>query len=177
MTTAAKFAALALLFCLSRMAAASGLEDAASVLRVALPAAAFAGTYVADDADGRRQFLTSAAVTVATTYALKALVDKERPNGEDDDAFPSGHTATAFAGAAFLGRRYGAKIGVPAYALATWTAWSRVETDHHDEIDVTAAAVLAIASAHYFVAQRERRTTLVPVVGEAGVGLVFNIRF
>src|SRR5690606_39680827 len=77
-------------------AAADGSEAAGDVLRVALPAAAFALTIKRDDRDGRRQFYRSFAANVGATLLLKEAVDKERPDGTDDDAFPSGHASVAF---------------------------------------------------------------------------------
>ena len=87
--------------------AASDSETAGDVLRVAIPAAAFALTVKRDDRDGRMQFYKSFGATVVGTWALKETVEKERPDGTGDDAFPSGHAATAFQGAAFIHRRYG----------------------------------------------------------------------
>src|SRR5262249_16283922 len=58
---------------------------------------------------------------------LKPTIDRTRPNG-GHQSFPSGHAASAFAGAAFLQRRYGWRIGVPAGLLASFAAWSRVES-------------------------------------------------
>src|SRR5690606_13897282 len=72
-------------------AVADGSETAGDVLRIALPAAAFAVTVRRDDREGRRQFYRSFAANVGATLVLKEAVDKDRPDGTDDDAFPSGH--------------------------------------------------------------------------------------
>ena len=103
----ARAVAVLVFFSLSRFGAASGLEDAADVLRVALPLWAGAYAWREDDSEGQRQWLIGTAATLGTAYALKALISEERPDGSDDDAFPSGHAAAAFSGAAFLHRRYG----------------------------------------------------------------------
>ncbi len=152
------------------------LRDAAGVLRVALPLAAAAATWRHDDADGRRQLLGSLVVGLGTTYALKQAVDKPRPNGADDDAFPSGHAAMAFSGAAFLNRRYGARYGVPAYTLAVATAWSRIETDDHSAFDVVAGAAIAIVANHYLVDRRDGVTVSV-VPGADSLALRLTGRF
>jgi membrane-associated phospholipid phosphatase len=149
------------------LAAADSSETAGDVLRVALPAAAFAMTVRRDDSQGRRQFYRSFAANVGATLLLKEVVDKERPDGTGDDAFPSGHASMAFQGAAFIHRRYGIRSAWPAYALAGVTGWTRLDADAHDEADVLAGAALGIASA-FLLTDRfgEGGATFVPVVGD-----------
>jgi membrane-associated phospholipid phosphatase len=125
-------------------------ETSGDVLRIAIPAAALGLTVKRHDPEGRRQFYKAFGTNVAATWALKEAVDKERPNGMGNDAFPSGHTSTAFQGAAFIHRRYGIRTAWPAYALATYTGWTRVDADQHDEADVLAGAALGIASSFLF---------------------------
>jgi membrane-associated phospholipid phosphatase len=129
-------------------------ETAGDVLRVAIPAAAFALTIKRDDVDGRKQFYKSFGATVAGTWALKEVFDKKRPDGTGDDAFPSGHAATAFQGAAFIHRRYGIKDAWPAYVLATYTGWTRVDADEHDTADVLAGAAVGIGSSFILAKRR-----------------------
>ena len=47
-------------------------------------------------------FVTSYAIMATTVLGLKSIVHEERPDGSSNNSFPSGHTATAFAGAEFL---------------------------------------------------------------------------
>ena len=70
--------------------AASDSETAGDVLRVAIPAAAFALTVKRDDRDGRRQFYKSFGATVVGTWALKETVEKERPDGTATTPFRPG---------------------------------------------------------------------------------------
>ncbi len=125
----------------------SAEENAADLLQFALPASALALTLAHDDLEGGRQLLRSSVSTLAATTALKVAVDSRRPNG-GRHSFPSGHTAAAFAGASFLTRRYGWRLGLPAYGAAGFVAWSRVHTDDHHVEDVVAGAALAILSSH-----------------------------
>lgn len=155
--------------------AGDGVETSGDVLRVALPAAALALTFRHHDPDGRRQFARAFAVNVATTWALKELVDAERPDGSGDDAFPSGHASTAFQGAAFIHRRYGWKNAWPAYALAAYTGWTRLEADRHDEIDVLAGAALGIAAS--FLLADQRQEVSVALLDGGGLGLTIRGRF
>jgi membrane-associated phospholipid phosphatase len=156
------------------VSASDDTEDAGDVLRIALPAAALVLTYRNDDPEGRRQFAKSLGATVVGTWALKETFDKKRPDGTGDDAFPSGHAATAFQGAAFIHRRYGIRRAWPAYALAAVTAWTRVDADEHDTADVLGGAAVGIASSF---ALARRRNVEVSFVGTAdGVTIAFRGR-
>jgi membrane-associated phospholipid phosphatase len=134
-------------------------ETIGDVLRVAIPAAAYTLTFTRHDQEGRRQFYKSFAMSVSTTWVLKETVEKERPDGSDDDAFPSGHTSAAFQGAAFIHRRYGIRSAWPAYVLATYTGWTRVDADEHDTADVLAGAALGIGSSFIFTKRRDVSVT------------------
>jgi hypothetical protein len=81
-------------------------------------------------------------VNWAYTSVVKVAVGRERPNGEDTKSFPSGHASNAFALAAVVERHYGWKGGVPAYALASAVAVSRLQRNKHYLSDVMAGATL-----------------------------------
>lgn len=130
-------------------AANSGIETAGDIVAVAIPAIAYGSTYYMDDPEGRDQFYKSFATNAVVTYGLKKAVDKERPDHSDNDSFPSGHTSVAFQGASFIHKRYGLKYSIPAYVGAGFVAYSRVEADEHDAIDVLAGAALGMASSMY----------------------------
>jgi membrane-associated phospholipid phosphatase len=86
--------------------------------------------------------LDAAIVNFVYTEVIKVAVGRERPNGEDNKSFPSGHTSNAFALAAVAERHYGWKIGVPAYVLAGFVGASRLNEDKHYLSDVVAGATL-----------------------------------
>jgi membrane-associated phospholipid phosphatase len=97
-----------------------------------------AGLFVVGQASGGR-------LKAATyTFALKSLAGRTRPDGFDRLSFPSGHTSNAFATATVLHRHYGAKVGVPAFALAGFVGLSRVERDRHHLSDVAFGAALGV---------------------------------
>ena len=125
------------------------IDKAGDILSFAIPAVAYGSTYYMDDKEGREQFYYSFATNVAATYALKSVISKERPDGSDDDSYPSGHTSRAFQGASFIHKRYGLKYSVPAYIGAGFVAYSRIEADEHDAADVLAGAALGMASSMY----------------------------
>lgn len=148
------------------------------VARYAIPAVAASLAVAKDDTHGLTQLLASGAVTVAATYGLKVAVDDTRPNG-DRRSFPSGHTAWAFAGAAFIHHRYGWEWGVPAEIAAAAVAVSRVDGNFHRWRDVVASAVIAHASAYFLVDRMDERVTLLPMAGgrTPAFGIVGAIRF
>lgn len=148
-----KFPGLTLLavtaFGASSPASADIDKDAQSdILMVGLPASAYLVTLSRKDRDGAWDLSKTLAATAASTLLLNALIEKDSPNGESSDAFPSGHTSIAFGSAAFLQKRYGWKTGVPAYAVAAYVGWLRVDTDNHDAADVLGGAAVGILSAH-----------------------------
>ena len=86
--------------------------------------------------------LDAAIVNLAYTELIKVAVGRERPNGQDEKSFPSGHTSNTFALAAVAERHYGWKVGVPAYLVAGLVGASRIQQDKHYLSDVVAGATL-----------------------------------
>jgi membrane-associated phospholipid phosphatase len=86
--------------------------------------------------------LDAAVVSAVWSGAVKVVVGRERPDGSDDNSFPSGHTSNAFAMATVFERHYGWKLAVPAYALAGLMGVSRLNEDRHWLSDVVAGATI-----------------------------------
>ena len=86
--------------------------------------------------------LDAAIVNFGYTALLKVAIKRERPNGQDNKSFPSGHTSNAFTLATVVERHYGWKLGVPAYAVAAAMGYSRLVQDKHHLSDVVAGATL-----------------------------------
>jgi membrane-associated phospholipid phosphatase len=144
-------------------------------------------------ADGRRframsyDLLSAAVVNLGYTELIKVAVGRERPNGEDEKSFPSGHTSNAFALASVVERHYGWKLGLPAYALAAVVGASRIEQDKHHLSDVFAGATLGYLVGTTIVrvndrpldAASSRRTTVgvAPVLGRGARGLRVSVTF
>lgn len=137
---------LLLTFLISNPASAGHLEASGDILAVVIPGAAYASTFYLDDKEGRYQFYKSFLTTSLITHGLKTVVGKTRPDGSDNRSFPSGHTSASFQGAAFIHKRYGWDKAVLPYLASAYIGYTRVETNKHDWIDVSAGAVLGIAS-------------------------------
>jgi len=93
--------------------------------------------------------LTSNLIMCGATMGLKKLAGVERPDGTTDNSFPSGHTATAFAGAEFLYQEYkdtNVWYGVAGYVVAAGTGLLRIYNDRHWLTDVAAGAGIGIVS-------------------------------
>jgi membrane-associated phospholipid phosphatase len=80
-------------------------------------------------------------VNFTYTMALKAIVQRERPDHSNNQSFPSGHASNAFACASVIAHHYGDKLGIPSYVVATYIAGSRLASHKHFLSDVVAGAV------------------------------------
>ena len=139
------------LACLTSSFLSQAADTAADVLRLALPASAWLLTQSEANDEGEWMFYQSFAATVLTTAVLKSTVDAPRPDGSGQDSFPSGHAAMAFQGASFIQRRYGWQYGAPAYVLASYVGWNRVQEHHHYTKDVLAGALIGMVSSYWLV--------------------------
>jgi membrane-associated phospholipid phosphatase len=140
------FAALLAVVALSATPASakdSTVEKAGVDLAIALPFAAGGVSVLKDDWNGVGELALDTVATVGTAYLLKYVVLEQRPNGADDQSFPSDTSALAFAPAQYLWDRYGWQYGVPAYLVAGFVGYSRVESKEHHWWDVAASAGIA----------------------------------
>ena len=83
-------------------------------------------------------------VSQTVTHSIKAVVKRTRPDGSTQNSFPSGHTSVSFASATVLQREFGWKVGLPAYAMATYIGMSRVEGKRHFASDVLFGAAIGV---------------------------------
>ena len=125
-------------------------DKQADILMLALPASAYLLTLHKQDQPGAWALARSLGLAAISTLALNSIIDKDSPNGSSSDAFPSGHTAIAFSSAAFIQKRYSWRSGLPAYVVASYVGWLRVETDDHDSADVVGGAAIGIISSYLF---------------------------
>ncbi|WP_052732298.1 phosphatase PAP2 family protein [Hymenobacter terrenus] len=99
-------------------------------------------------------------IMLASTFAVKYISKKERPDGSDKLSFPSGHTAQAFLAASIVHTEFRDKsqwYGVGAYTIATSVAALRMINSKHWQSDVVAGAGFGILSAHLaYLSHRNR---------------------
>ena len=145
-----------------------------------LPAMAgtyFAGAYL--EHGSMREFgligFEALALAGMQTLALKYSVHRLRPDKTDYAAFPSGHSSASFALATVAGSRWGWKVGVPAGALASFVAYTRMEGQSHYLSDVVFGAGLGIVSGRAVFQQHRKdrpgKYAFAPFVTPGGGGV------
>jgi membrane-associated phospholipid phosphatase len=131
-------------------------------------ASAAIGTWAIGKMAGNRKttevggdLLRAQLVSQVLVQGVKMATRRQRPDGSDGRAFPSGHTASAFAMASVLDRHFGLKVGVPTYAFATYVALARLSANKHHLSDVIMGAGVGIAAG---------RTVTMGIAGEVRHG-------
>lgn len=103
------------------------------------------------------ELLGEAVITEATIVELlKITSHRQRPNDANYKSFPSGHTSGSFTLAACLSEIYGKKVGIPAYAMATFVASSRINDNKHYFSDVVTGAVIGTIVGKSFSREHHR---------------------
>jgi membrane-associated phospholipid phosphatase len=127
--------------------------------------------------------LKAEAVMAVMVFGLKEITSLERPNGEDNKAMPSGHTAQAFLAASIVHtelRHHSQWYGVGAYGIAASVAGIRMLKNKHWQSDVFVGAGIGILSSHLsYLSHRNRwgrkPFTLVPTYNSYAPGLALFI--
>ena len=127
-----------------------------------------------------RGFATGGMAIAATTgivHGLKEAVGRERPLGQDDRSFPSGHTATSSVGARLSREtleyfdlpyevRMATDVGLASLALIS--GWARIEAGQHLPADVLAGAgignFVAVLASEAFLEDRTGEAVTVNIV-------------
>ena len=113
-------------------------------------------------------------VAEATTMAFKFAAGRTRPDGTPR-SFPSGHASVTFASATVLQRHFGWKVGIPAYAVASYVAASRIQMKRHYLSDVAFGAALGIVAGRTVTVGRgDARFALGPMAAPGGGGVAFT---
>ena len=102
------------------------------------------------------RLLTSTFISTGViVWGMKEIIGRKRPLDDvvGNPAFPSGHTAYAFAGATLLGNRY-PKLRIPLYIGAGLVGLTRIYLGRHYASDVIAGAAVgtitgALVSRHH----------------------------
>ena len=99
-----------------------------------------------DGGEGKNRTLRvadSLATTALLTEALKALTREKRPDTDEHNSFPSGHTSAAFAVAAMESAFHPKEAPIWFLGAAT-IGWSRIRLNRHHPQDVAAGALIGI---------------------------------
>ena len=129
-----------------------------------------------DAADLSIMLVRTQVVNAIFTRGLK-LLPRARPYQETaspgQGSFPSGHASASFATATVLQRKWGWRVGVPAYAVAGFIGATRLENVHYLS-DVTFGAALGIASG-LAVKMPSSRVALTPAISPGRAGLFITV--
>ena len=91
--------------------------------------------------------LKSEALATVVTHSLKYVTSRTRPDGSEDNSFPSGHTTQAFVAATFMHKEFGDEsiwYSIGAYATASAVGTFRVLNNRHWTSDVLVGAGIGI---------------------------------
>lgn len=156
-----------------------GVARSTDIAVIALPTAALIGVLVQKDWQGLIQGVETAGATAAATLILKYAVSERRPDGSNMHSFPSGHSSVSFATAGFLQRRYGWKVGAPAYALAAYVGWGRVYAKKHHWWDVVAGGAIGAGCAYIFTTPfaKKHNLSIAPVYDGQTAGMTAYMEF
>jgi len=140
------------------------------------------GTYIVGRASGRAALSSAGAdlidaqiVNGALTWALKASVDRTRPNGSTH-SFPSGHSSATFATAAVIQQHFGWKLAIPFYGLGTYVGLSRmVEREHFASDVIVGTAVGLVAGRAAAFGHGPHRVAFSPTMLPGGMMVVGTV--
>ncbi|MGB6037280.1 MAG: phosphatase PAP2 family protein, partial [Cryomorphaceae bacterium] len=123
----------------------------------------------------------------ALVAPLKAVTNIQRPNGENNESFPSGHTAQGFIAATFLHREYGHLspwYSIGGYAVATSVGALRILNNKHHLSDVLFGAGIGILVTNIaYLTHGYKRTkkinglTVLPTYSEGNIGFAAGFKF
>ena len=130
--------------------------DGRTMLGVSLLLMAYGG----DENRETGRLMTSTFISTGViVWGMKEIIGRKRPLDDvvGNPAFPSGHTAYAFAGATLLGARY-PKLRIPLYIGAGLVGVTRIYLGRHYASDVIAGA--AVGTITGALVSRHRGTLL-----------------
>ncbi len=127
-------------------------------------------------------FAQGLVIETLLVHGMKAAIARERPNGENKNAFPSGHTSAAFMVTGVVSHHYPAAT-LPGYIVATLIGLSRLERTKHHLSDVIAGATMGYIIGRTVVRRERdessaRRVTYAPILlPRGGAGVAVSVLF
>jgi membrane-associated phospholipid phosphatase len=134
-----------------------------------------------------RLLMESVAIAVLTTYTIKVITGRNRPyitdnqwkfdwfeKSEEKTAFPSGHSAAAFAFSTVLAERidtWWARVGF--YSLGAMTAYARVRNNQHWFSDALTGSLLGFGTGFFLVHRENEREKKIKTGKKGGNKLSF----
>ena len=115
--------------------------------------------------------LRAQAVTEILVEPLKLISRRERPDGSNNQSFPSGHAAITFAAAEVIERHLGWRRSVVAYAIASYVAASRLHDNKHYLSDLVFGAAVGTIAGRTVTAHGRDVWTLAPVGVSGGAAI------
>lgn len=89
------------------------------------------------------------ALNAGVNYAVKRLVGRERPDGSDHESFYSGHTSTAFVGAAAVCLQDNKAVCAAGLGMAAMIGYLRIAANKHWLSDVSVGAGVGYLSGRF----------------------------
>jgi membrane-associated phospholipid phosphatase len=106
---------------------------------------------------------------------LKFATQRERPDGSNNQSFPSGHAAVTFATATVIERHLGWRKSLLGYAIASYVAMSRMHDNRHYLSDVVFGAAVGTIAGRTVVHHQADYWAVAPVaVPGGGVALMIS---
>lgn len=141
-------------------------------------------------AKGTLTHVAAVSGTVLITNTLKSTVDRERPNGQGTESFPSGHTSTSAVHTRLASRNLESirmndtlrtSLDVGLYALTIGTSWSRIEAGWHYPSDTLFSMALGNFLASFvndaFLGLESDAPQVAVVPADGGARLQFRFAF
>jgi membrane-associated phospholipid phosphatase len=181
----------------SQRAAENWSDDlrAASVLAhyatlAATPSGDTPHEWLMNKAQGTLVHIAAVSSTVLVTQTMKTTFDRERPNEQGTESFPSGHTSSSAVHTRLASRNLEsiemsetARMSLDAglYALTIGTSWARIEAGWHYPSDTLVGMALGNFLASFFndaflgLEKDDTQIAVAPI--ERGALLQFSMRF
>ena len=106
---------------------------------------------------------------------IKFAVRRARPDGSNNQSFPSGHAAVTFATATVIERHLGWRKSILGYGIASYVAMSRIHDNRHYLSDVIFGAAVGSIAGRTVVHHAADYWTFMPVaVPGGGVALMVS---